>query len=375
MSTEQAVHLPTEIVSRDWIHLDRALFEFRRGRPVILYHGQLGLVALPAELVNEASLQWLRSFDREPRLALTRERAQVYKLPLVDELAAIVYRLETLSSAEILALADPLLKQRLPHHQVSLDHGVNQVLAQAAITLAKMAELLPAAVLARLADTDPLGVAQTEELVALPAQQINAQQSSSAARLERIVDARVPLADAPDTHIIAFRPRWGGAHHLAIVVGEPDVSQPVLIRLHSECFTGDLLGSLRCDCGDQLRGAIQELRAAGSGVLLYLAQEGRGIGLINKLRAYTLQDSGLDTVDANLHLGYGADERIYTPAAEILNELNIRSVRLMTNNPDKLAALEAAGVHVVERVPHIFSSNEHNWLYLQTKATRSGHLF
>jgi GTP cyclohydrolase II len=375
MSTELAAHLPTEIVSRDWIHLDRALFEFRRGRPVILYRGQLGLVALPAELVNEASLQWLRSFDREPRLALTRERAQVYKLPLGDELAAIVYRLETLSCAEILALADPLLKQRLPHHQVSLDRTVDQALAQAAIALTKMAELLPAAVLARLPGIDPLGLAQTEELVALPAQQINAQQSSSAARLERIVDARVPLVDAPDTHIIAFRPHWGGAHHLAIVVGELDVSQPVLIRLHSECFTGDLLGSLRCDCGDQLRGAIQELRAAGSGVLLYLAQEGRGIGLINKLRAYTLQDSGLDTVDANLHLGYGADERIYTPAAEILEELNIRSVRLMTNNPDKLAALEAAGVHVVERVPHIFSSNEHNWLYLQTKATRSGHLF
>jgi GTP cyclohydrolase II len=375
MSTEQAAQLPTEIVSRDWIHLDRALFEFRRGRPVILYRGQLGLVALPAELVNEASLQWLRSFDREPRLALTRERAQVYQLPLTDELAAIVYRLETLSSAEILALADPLLKKRLPHHQVSLDRTIDQALAQAAITLAKMAELLPAAVLARLPGADALGLAQIEELVALPAQQIHALQSSSAARLERIVDARVPLVDAPDTHIIAFRPRWGGAHHLAIVVGELDVSQPVLIRLHSECFTGDLLGSLRCDCGDQLRGAIQELRAAGSGVLLYLAQEGRGIGLINKLRAYTLQDSGLDTVDANLHLGYGADERIYTPAAEILAELNIHRVRLMTNNPDKLAALEAAGVHVVERVPHIFSSNEHNWLYLQTKATRSGHLF
>lgn len=162
---------------------------------------------------------------------------------------------------------------------------------------------------------------------------------------------------------------------MAIVIGEPDPADCVLVRVHSECFTGDLLGSLRCDCGDQLRGAIREIGEAGAGILLYLAQEGRGIGLINKLRAYTLQDAGLDTVDANLHLGYGPDERIYTPAAQILRELGVERVRLMTNNPDKVKALSSAGVEVVERVPHVFGSNEHNQAYLNTKATRSGHLF
>jgi len=159
------------------------------------------------------------------------------------------------------------------------------------------------------------------------------------------------------------------------VVGEPDVSQPVLVRLHSECLTGDLLGSLRCDCGDQLRGALREIGKQGSGILLYLAQEGRDIGLINKLRAYQLQDLGSDTVDANEQLGFEADERVYLTAAEMLHQLGVESVRLMTNNPEKIAQLRSSGVNVVERVAHIFPSNSHNEGYLKTKAIRTGHLF
>jgi GTP cyclohydrolase II len=149
----------------------------------------------------------------------------------------------------------------------------------------------------------------------------------------------------------------------------------VLARSHSECFTGDLLGSLRCDCGDQLRGAIAAIAAAGGGVLVYLAQEGRGIGLVNKLRAYRLQDAGLDTVDANLQLGFDADERVYQPAAEILRQLGFDAVRLLTNNPEKVKALAAAGITVAERVPHAFPANDHNRAYLDTKAVKSGHLF
>jgi GTP cyclohydrolase II len=145
------------------------------------------------------------------------------------------------------------------------------------------------------------------------------------------------------------------------------------VRLHSECFTGDLLGSLRCDCGDQLRGAIAEIARAGSGVLLYLAQEGRGIGLVNKLRAYQLQDDGFDTVDANEQLGFDADERVYLPAAEMLRQLGFERVRLLTNNPEKVAAMTRCGIGVVERVPHVFPANGHNERYLRTKATRSGH--
>ncbi len=184
----------------------------------------------------------------------------------------------------------------------------------------------------------------------------------------------MPLRDAETTRIIAFRPSDGGLEHLAILIGDPDPATPVLTRLHSECFTGDLLGSLRCDCGDQLRGAIAEIARAGGGVLLYLAQEGRGIGLVNKLRAYELQDAGFDTVDANEQLGFDADERVYLPAAEMLRQLGFTRIRLLTNNPEKMAALTRCGITVVERVPHVFPANGHNERYLKTKATRSGHL-
>jgi GTP cyclohydrolase II len=182
------------------------------------------------------------------------------------------------------------------------------------------------------------------------------------------------LIDAENTEIVAFRPDDGGSDHLAILIGAPDGTQPVLARLHSECFTGDLLGSLRCDCGDQLRGAIAEIAAAGSGVIVYLAQEGRGIGLVNKLKAYRLQDAGFDTLDANEQLGFDADERIYQPAAEILRQLGFERVRLLTNNPEKVAALQRCGIEV-ERVSHVFPSNDHNSGYLATKAARAGHLF
>jgi GTP cyclohydrolase II len=149
----------------------------------------------------------------------------------------------------------------------------------------------------------------------------------------------------------------------------------VLTRLHSECFTGDLLGSLRCDCGAQLRGAVEAISKAGGGVLLYLAQEGRGIGLINKLRAYRLQDQGFDTMEANERLGFESDERLYGIAARMLTLLGFRSVRLLTNNPDKVEALRAAGIEVTERVPHAFPANDHNRAYLNTKAEKAGHLF
>jgi GTP cyclohydrolase II len=160
---------------------------------------------------------------------------------------------------------------------------------------------------------------------------------------------------------------------LAVVVGQPDLAAPVLTRLHSSCLTGDFLASLRCDCGDQLRGAIKAMTSAGGGVLLYLSQEGRGIGLVNKLRAYALQDQGLDTVDANEHLGFEADERVFRVAAEMLGQLEVKVVDLMTNNPAKIAALQSYGIAVAKRVPHAFAANKQNASYLRTKAVRSGH--
>ena len=227
----------------------------------------------------------------------------------------------------------------------------------AAVALMKLARLLPSAVTAEIADptADDLAAwAARHDFLLVDAGDIFQYDGTQARTLRAVSSARVPLPGAQETRIIAFRPLDGGLEHLAIVIGEPDKEAPVLTRLHSECFTGDLLGSLRCDCGDQLQGAIKEITAAGTGVLLYLAQEGRGIGLVNKLRAYELQDRGFDTMDANEQLGFDADERVYLPAARILHLLGFDRVRLMTNNPGKVSALANCGIVVEDRVPHAF---------------------
>jgi GTP cyclohydrolase II len=191
--------------------------------------------------------------------------------------------------------------------------------------------------------------------------------------VEIVARARLPLDDAPSTQIVAFRASDDGQEHVALVVGA-FAGKPPLVRLHSECLTGDVFGSLKCDCGPQLREALRIIAAEGGGVLLYLRQEGRGIGLANKVRAYSLQDRGLDTVDANRRLGFSDDERDYGHAAAMLKALGIDRVRLLTNNPDKVSGLETAGIAVAERVAHQMPTNPHNADYLATKRKKSGHL-
>jgi GTP cyclohydrolase II len=191
--------------------------------------------------------------------------------------------------------------------------------------------------------------------------------------VEIVARAKLPLEDLPPTQIVAFRASDDGQEHVALVVGAFG-GKPPLVRLHSECLTGDVFGSLKCDCGPQLKEALHIIGSSGGGVLLYLRQEGRGIGLVNKIRAYSLQDRGLDTVDANRRLGFADDERDYSHAAAMLRALGIDEVRLLTNNPNKVAGLEAAGIKVAERVAHQMPANPHNADYLATKRKRSGHL-
>jgi GTP cyclohydrolase II len=183
----------------------------------------------------------------------------------------------------------------------------------------------------------------------------------------------LPIARAEQAEIVAFRTSGDASEHVALLIGAP-AGDPPLVRLHSECLTGDVFGSLKCDCGPQLSGALAAIAAAGWGILLYLRQEGRGIGLINKLRAYALQDQGFDTVDANLRIGFGDDERDFAVAARMLEKLSQPRVRLLTNNPRKVAGIEAAGIEVVERVPLKAGENPFNLAYLETKRLRSGHL-
>jgi GTP cyclohydrolase II len=356
------------------IAVDRAVAELRRGA-VVAVRGPDGRVAyaLAAEAATEDSLAHLTTLaGTRPYLILSNRRAAVLGHAVAAP-AARVDIADRLTAMTVAWLADPVARDI---SQPDLAGLTMQPVAAgsspaASVALAKLARLLPATLVA----VPTAGALLLSGVVVVDVAAIEEYQQIAARSLRKVSEARVPLVDAENARIVAFRPADGGIEHLAIIIGEPDTAQPVLARLHSECFTGDLLGSLRCDCGDQLRGAIAEIAQAGSGILLYLSQEGRGIGLVNKLRAYQLQDDGLDTLDANLQLGFDDDERIYLPAAQMLRLLGVERVRLLTNNPLKVAALAAHGVAVAERVPHVFPANDHNQGYLRTKATKGGHLF
>ncbi|MFC7047704.1 GTP cyclohydrolase II [Emcibacter nanhaiensis] len=353
------------------VNVERAASELRRGRPVVVTNSDEELLVFPPELLTE---QWLDSLKAAAggklQVGLTYNRANVLKVSPRKGDVALVDVSRHMTSAAIQFMVDPA---------DDLDHpmmGPYKVAAEnagpmhdAGIKLCKIARLLPAAVF-----VGPVPKGRFGDLLNVSAGEVTDYDLSDALSLEKVTSAKVPLEGAEDTEIVAFRPKDGGTEHFAILIGSPNRHDPVLARIHSECFTGDLLGSLKCDCGDQMRGAIKFMREQGGGVLLYLAQEGRGIGLINKLRAYHLQDQGFDTVDANERLGFLSDERIFEPAAQMLKKLGFSKVRLLTNNPDKVAGLEACGINVVERVEHKFPSNAHNEFYLRTKKKRSGHL-
>ena len=358
------------------LSVDRASFEFRRGRPVLIADdGGKALLAVAAELATESAIERMSTLAGvKPDLAITHHRARTLKIPLYTDDIVLVPFPSWLTAEMARSTADPTTDLANPlrgpfraKREKVTDASI------AAVQLAKIARLLPAVILVPL-DEASVATLAAESIAAVRAADVMNYELGSAGALRQVTAARVPLEDAEDARILAFRSPDGGREHLAIVIGEPPTDQPVLARLHSECFTGDLVGSLKCDCGQQLRGAIAEIARAGAGILLYLRQEGWGIGLINKLRAYALQGQGFDTVEANERLGFESDERVFLPAARILHQLGYDRVRLMTNNPDKVAALEQYGIRVVERVQHAFPSNDHNEFYLSTKKEKSGHL-
>ncbi|MDB5383813.1 MAG: cyclohydrolase [Rhodospirillales bacterium] len=360
----------------------RAVSELRRGTPVLIRGAEGAILVAAAETVGARGLAEIASGSTvTPVLLLAPVRAAaVLHRPVLqgpsgkpDEIGAVALRLPAtlLDPAKLRSLADPVAADLVPE---TPERAPLLPLASAALGLAKLGRLLPAMVAAVAHE----GAAARLSLLTVSAEDILAYPLAAAISLKRVAEAAVPLEDAPDARIVAYRAADGGIEHLAILVGDVEAQVAAgiapLVRAHSECFTGDLLGSLRCDCGPQLRGAIKRMAADGAGILVYLAQEGRGIGLVNKLRAYILQDEGLDTLDANRALGYGADERNFLVAATMLRELGVTRVRLLTNNPDKIAGLAACGIEVEGRESHQFEANGVNDYYLETKARRFGHL-
>ena len=359
------------------IAVDRAFDDLRRGMPVVLVGGDAHYAVAAAERISDETIAWLNNFGGgEPFLVISAHRARTLKIKQTGSEAVAVRGSGHLAAADIATLVDPTADLDHPMRGpfVALQEQPGEEL-RAALMLNRLARLLPAAVMTRIGHKDdPPVLLESELLLSVSTKGVLSHETSAAESLVAVSEAHVPLVGAVKTRIIVFRPKTGGVEHLAIIIGEPSRSVPALVRLHSECFTGDLLGSLRCDCGQQLRGAVDAISEGGGGVLLYLAQEGRGIGLVNKLRAYQLQDQGYDTIDANQRLGFEADERIFLPAAKMLRNLGFNSVRLLTNNPHKVSALELNGIEVIERVSHSFPANDHNLKYLETKAKRSGHL-
>ena len=340
----------------------RAIDALRRGWPVaIASEGGPGLTLLPVEGATDDRLAALGAAD----ILLSGERAATLKLTNQIAGAApgpVRVAAPTGGIPATTALADPALDLATPMKGPFRTLGLDDAdAAAAAVLLARHAGRLPAWFVRTGIDPDvtPTSVGGIAALL-------------DPERLTIATRARLPVAASETAEIVAFRSPEEPSDHVALIVGRRDASVPV-VRLHSECLTGDVFGSLKCDCGPQLHAALHAMADANWGILLYLRQEGRGIGLVNKLRAYALQDQGFDTVDANTRLGFPVEARDFGIAARMLRLLNVPAIRLMTNNPAKVERLSAEGIAVAERLPLVLPPNPHNAQYLATKRDRTGH--
>ncbi len=352
--------------------LARARVDLRMGVPVLLVGPDGAALALAAETLDAQRLKDLQSLGGAPVLVISARRAETLKaVPYDGDLARILLPPDA-SPDWVRAVADPADDLRLPlKGPLMAERGGDVGLHRLALKLVKSARLLPAAVMLALGDAGPLAAAH--DLTRLEADAAGAVLDEPSP-MHPVISARLPMAVSEAGRLHVFRPEDGGEEHYAVEIGNPPRDKPVLARLHSACFTGDMLGSLKCDCGPQLRAALAQMGAEGAGVLLYLNQEGRGIGLANKMRAYSLQDQGFDTVEANHRLGFEDDERDFRIGADILRRLGFRAVRLLTNNPRKIEMMREQRIDVAERVPLKVGGTEHNRGYLATKARKSGHL-
>jgi GTP cyclohydrolase II len=350
-----------------WGHtsVSRGLGEFQGRRPVLITAGSDAVLALPVEGLDERRLAEFRALcgAAAPCLVITERRARALGLEASTPIELSLSGGDEANA--ILALVIDATNDRTPVAKPA------RWLTAAAIDLVKLSQCLPA-VLAASVVTE--AIASADRIVRVESDEIARFAEDAIRSLMVASEASVPLSSATPTRFVVFRDAMGGSP-VAIVIGKPDFSKAVPVRLHSACLTGDVFGSRRCDCGDQLRLALTRLDDLGGGVILYLAQEGRGLGLANKMRTYKLQDDGLDTFDANTTLGFDDDEREYGIAARMLQMLECTRVVLLTNNPAKLEGLTKAGIEISGRMPLEAPINADNRRYMTTKATRSGHRF
>lgn len=360
--------------------IERAIFDLRRGLPVLVDQrpdGQDGVsLVYPLEAVaSQTVIDLVNRAGSEPALTVTRHRMAAMGLEISQGAASLPLLTSSTDSEALYEAASGTGSSR---DDLFGPPRPADAAERAGLNLMRRALLIPAAITARVAPAQ-LGAidqaVQRGEILSVPARAAEQCFDLAKGLLKRISEADVPLVDSTRSRFVLFREPDGLREHIAVVIGNREAwADAVPVRLHSACLTGDLFGSLRCDCGEQLRNGIQRIRDHGGGVLLYLAQEGRGIGLANKLRAYQLQDAGCDTVEADQTLGFGEDERRYGVAVDMLAALEISRVHLLTNNPSKIRALAEGGIEVTANDRLYGSVNEHNRRYLSAKARRSGHL-
>lgn len=342
-----------------------------------------GLICMP---VNRERLEQLNIHQMVGKNTDNHETAFTVSIDAVETTTGIsAYE----RAATIVKLLDPEAAPadfRRPGHVFPLEARTGGVLkraghTEAAIDMAVLAGLKPAGVICEIMNEDGT-MARVPELMEfikihnlkiITIADLIAYRRQTEMLVDRVTEAKMPTKYG-DFKIVGYINKLNNEHHVALVKGDVGNGEPVLVRVHSECLTGDAFGSLRCDCGEQFAAAMRKINEEGRGILLYMRQEGRGIGLINKLKAYALQDQGMDTVEANLALGFPADARDYGIGAQILTDLGAKKVKLMTNNPKKLAGLTGYGIEIVDRVPIQMNHNERNEYYLKTKKKKLGHM-
>jgi GTP cyclohydrolase II len=346
------------------VAVQRGIAEFQAGRPVVVEAAGDRIAALPVDGLTEAAWCAFKTLCAPalPRLVITKRRARVLGLDVAGPVTVAVA--ENDGHEAIWSLAAGMNCERRSAA------GAAGVAAARAIDLAKLAQRFPALL---VADADAVVPAALAQMIAVGADAVARFNETILDTLAFVSEARIPLPDGAAARFCVFRDAVGSSP-VAIILGEPDFSQPVNVRVHSACLTGDVFGSRRCDCGAQLKLAMAQLSESGGGIVLYLEQEGRGLGLANKMRAYMLQDGGLDTMDANMMLGFDDDERNYAVAACMLKMIGVKRIQLLTNNPGKLEALSEGGVEVCARIALHTEINPENRRYLATKAARAGHL-
>ena len=366
------------------IKIERAISELRRGGKIVISDNDTGISILlfAAELIDNGTIQEISETAlSRPSIILSSNRASAIGIKINNQPCSILVQ-RSWTETDVLSLCMPLIDH--PKPKINGVISENNKIVSSCLLILRQARLLPAGLMSIISNVSLDDINHwsfKNDLINVDANDIQFYETSNSNKLTMSVKAKVPISYTDNCEIVIFRPKDGGDEHFCLIFGKTrnvnnDINHDcnnTLVRIHSQCITGDILESLKCDCGQQLKESIKLMANANEGLLIYLAQEGRDIGLLNKLRAYSLQETGMDTVEANEALGFNDDERLYYPAKEILSQFKINKVRLITNNPKKVEHMFNLGINVTERIPIKIDANKHNKKYLETKSKKSGH--